>query len=82
MLREVALKALMKIIAQALRDGARQSMALNRLVRYGQLDAACSALWLAQRAKANPGWEVRVAAAKLEGDATRHCFKPNVCMGL
>ena len=81
LLREVAPKAPMKIIAQALRAGARQSLALNRLVRYGQLDAACSALWLARRATANPGWEVRVAAAKLEGDATKHCFKPNVLYG-
>jgi Subtilase family len=81
LLREVAPKAPMKIIAQALRVGARQSVALTRLVRYGQLDAACSALWLARRAVANPGWDVRVAAAKLEGDATRHCFKPNVLYG-
>jgi len=78
LLREVAPKAPMSIIAHALRVGARQSFDLNRLVRYGQLDVACSALWLAQRAAANPGWEVRVAPSKLEGSATEHCFRANV----
>ena len=82
LLREVAPKAPMRMIARALRVGARQSPNLYRLVHYGQLDVACSALWLAQQAAAHPDWDVRVAASKLEAaGATEHCFKANLIYG-
>jgi hypothetical protein len=78
LLREVAPGAGAGVIAQALRMGARPNLDLVRHVRYGQLDLACSALWLAQRAAAHPDWKVRVGSDKLEGVYTRHCFRAAV----
>jgi hypothetical protein len=54
LLRELAPKAKPQFIAQALRAGARPDLQLARTVRYGWLDVACSALWLAQRAATHP----------------------------
>lgn len=84
LLREVAEEAPMRIIAQALRAGARSRVGLARNVRYGQLDVACSALWLVQRADHGglaEKWKVRVAVGKLEGATTKHCFHPSVSYG-
>jgi hypothetical protein len=81
LLREVAPDAPPRVIAQALQAGARPSVQLARFVRYGQLDVACSALWLAQRGPEHPNWKVRVAADKLAGPYTSKCFRPDVQYG-
>jgi subtilisin family serine protease len=80
LLRELAPKAKAPIIAQALRAGARPDLQLARTVRYGWLDVACSALWLAKRAETHKDWGVRVHAVALELPETAHCFKPSTAI--
>jgi hypothetical protein len=75
LLRELAPKAKAGVIAQALRAGTRPDLQLARTVRYGWLDVACSALWLARHAGTHPDWGVRVHAVALEVPETTHCFK-------
>jgi hypothetical protein len=73
-LREAAPGAPMNIIATALRRGARVNVETLRQVLYGQLDVACSALWLIQHAE--PKWDLRITEAGL-GASTQHCFQPS-----
>ncbi len=80
LLRELAPTAKPQFIAQALRAGARPDLQLARTVRYGWLDVACSALWLAQRADTHPDWGVRVPVQALELPETAHCFKSSTAI--
>jgi hypothetical protein len=75
LLRELAPRAKPQFIAAALRAGARPNVQLARTVRYGELDVACSALWLAQRGANHPDWGVRVPVQALEVPQTKHCFQ-------
>jgi len=82
LLREVARGAPARVIMLALRKGAYSDIRLRQSARYGQLDVACSALWLAENANAHPDWEVRVTDAELKGPYTKRCFQPGAAVGV
>ncbi len=74
LLREAAPGASIADVTRALRAGARFEPSMLKKVRYGQLDVACSALWLSQHAK--PDWDLRINAQELQQHHfTDHCFK-------
>jgi hypothetical protein len=74
LLREVAPGADISDIARALRAGARFVPSLLGKVRYGQLDVACSALWLSQHT--HPKWRLDINVKELQQrHFTDHCFK-------
>lgn len=81
LLREVAPGAEPRTIMQALRVGAYADIRLRLATRYGQLNVACSALWLAQNAGKHPDWNVRITAAQLAGPYTKNCFQPGAAIG-
>jgi hypothetical protein len=74
LLRDLAPGADIGDITRALRAGARSNPSLVGQVRYGQLDVACSALWLSQHRQ--PKWRLRINVQELQQlHFTDHCFK-------
>jgi hypothetical protein len=81
LLREAAPGAEPRTITQALRLGAYSDVRLRVATRYGQLNIACSALWLAQNAAKHPEWKLRITASQLAGPYTKNCFQPGAAIG-